>query len=135
MNDFYDWLQKIRKRPSMYLGQASISHLRSFIAGYILARRELKLPQSESEQKFTEFQPWLQQKFRLTSSQSWDKIILFYSEDERSALNYFFELLDQFWQTDFNGSSTLNDSARAGFYGVETTSELTIHRASYGDEG
>ncbi len=41
MSNFYELIQKIKKRPSMYLGKPAISNLRSCLAGYILARREL----------------------------------------------------------------------------------------------
>ena len=96
MSNFYQLIQKIKKRPSMYLGKPAISNLRSCLGGYILARRELGISQTEQEKKFTEFQGWIQKKFNITSSQSWDKVILFYSEDERTALERFFELFEEF---------------------------------------
>jgi hypothetical protein len=96
MGNFYDLLEKIRKRPSMYLGQPSIGHLRACLSGYILARRELEVAQTDQELRFIEFQDWLRQKFQVTSGQSWDKIILFYCEDERGALDQFFQLWDEF---------------------------------------
>ncbi len=96
MSNFYELIQKIKKRPSMYLGKPAISNLRSCLAGYILARRELGISQTEQEKKFTEFQGWIQKKFNISSSQSWDKVILFYSEDERTALEHFFELFEEF---------------------------------------
>ncbi|MUG96511.1 hypothetical protein F7734_30905 [Scytonema sp. UIC 10036] len=100
MSNFYELIQKIKKRPSMYLGKPAISNLRSCLAGYILARRELGISQTEQEKKFTEFQEWIQKKFNISSSQSWDKVILFYSEDERTALERFFELFEEFVSPD-----------------------------------
>jgi hypothetical protein len=94
--NLYDLLERIRKRPSMYLGQASITHLRACLSGYNLARRELGISATEQDQRFLEFQDWIRQKFRVTSEQSWDKIILFYSEDERSALEQFFQMWEEF---------------------------------------
>ncbi len=44
----------------MYLGKPAITHLRSCLAGYILARRELGISQTEQEKKFTEFPGWIQ---------------------------------------------------------------------------
>lgn len=44
----------------MYLGNPAISNLRSCLAGYILARRELGITQTEQEKHFTEFQTWVQ---------------------------------------------------------------------------
>jgi hypothetical protein len=104
MSDLYTLVEKVRKRPSMYLGQASISNLRSCLAGYILAKREMGLPPTEQEKEFTEFQSWIQEKFKINSSQSWDKIILFFCEDERSALERFFVLFDEFLE---NRQSTI----------------------------
>lgn len=98
MSDLYDLIQKIQKRPSMYLGKPYISNLRSCLSGYILARRELRIPQTQQEREFVEFQGWIQKKFNISTGQSWDNIILFYSEDERTALNKFFELFQEFIQ-------------------------------------
>lgn len=76
----------------MYLGKRSISNLSSCLADHILARRELGIPQTEQEREFVEFQNWIKNKFNITSGQSWARIILFYSEDETTALERFFEL-------------------------------------------
>ncbi len=92
----------------MYLGKPAISNLRSCIAGYILARRELGISQTEQEKGFTEFQSWVQEKFNISSSQSWDKIILFYSEDERKALDRFFELFQEYLELNHYPSESSN---------------------------
>ncbi len=110
MSSFYELIQKIKKRPSMYLGKPAISNLRSCLAGYIFARRELGISQTEQEKKFTEFQGWIQKKFNITSSQSWDKVILFYSEDERTALERFFELFEEFLSADNETRLELEDA-------------------------
>ncbi|BAY23533.1 hypothetical protein NIES2100_33250 [Calothrix sp. NIES-2100] len=99
MSNLYDLIRKVQKRPSMYLGKPSVCNLRSCISGYILARRELGIPQTDEESQFTEFQTWIQSKFNISSGQSWDKIILFYAEDERSALDSFFKLFEEFTQS------------------------------------
>ncbi|BAZ12119.1 hypothetical protein NIES4071_39470 [Calothrix sp. NIES-4071] len=95
----------------MYLGKPAISNLRSCIAGYILARRELGIAQTEQEKNFTEFQSWVQEKFNITSSQSWDKIILFYSEDERKALDRFFELFNEYLELNHLQSKSFNSAS------------------------
>jgi hypothetical protein len=79
----------------MYLGKASINNLQAFLAGYSLARQELNISDLD-ESDFEGFQSWVQKKFNVSSSQSWDKIILFFSEDENSALTTFFRLFDEF---------------------------------------
>ncbi|MFB2880402.1 hypothetical protein [Floridanema aerugineum] len=99
----YEMLQEIKKRPGMYLGKRSISRLRSFLDGYMGAREDLGLPQTEQEKEFNGFQEWIQERFNITSSHGWDSIILFYSADERDALEKFFELFEKFC----NGESPL----------------------------
>ena len=99
----YEMLQEIKKRPGMYLGKRSITRLRSFLDGYMGAREDLGLPRTEQEKEFNEFQEWIQQRFNITSSHGWDSIILFYSADERDALDKFFELFEKFR----NGESPL----------------------------
>jgi cytochrome P450 len=96
--DIYELLQKIRKRPDLYLGKPSLEHLQVFLDGYTFARRQLNLPLTEQEQEFEKFQIWIEHKFNLPDTQSWTKIILFYSANERDALQRFFELLDEFIQ-------------------------------------
>ncbi len=96
MLDLYDLLGKIKQRASLYLGKRSVSHLHVFLDGYIFARRQLGIPTTEQEEKFEEFQGWIENKFNQQDTQSWSRIILFYSEDEADALKYFFELFEEF---------------------------------------
>lgn len=100
MVDLYELIRNIQKRPAMYLGRASISNLRTFLSGYCFARRQMQIPKTPQEQQFSEFQSWIQQKFHLTSNQTWDQIILFFSQDENTALDQFFKLFDEFTQTE-----------------------------------
>jgi hypothetical protein len=80
----------------MYLGKPSISNLRSFLSGYIFARRELGLDPTSEEKEFSEFQNWIKSKYKIPSDQSWDRIILFFCEDENRALLEFFKLFHEF---------------------------------------
>ncbi|WP_445636669.1 hypothetical protein [Nostoc sp. DSM 114161] len=50
MVDLYDLISNIRKRPAMYLGRTSISNLRTFLAVYCFARRQMGIPQTKQEQ-------------------------------------------------------------------------------------
>lgn len=52
---FNEMLQRIKQRPGMFLGQCSITRLRSFIHGYTASRQDLGLPVTE-EIKFSQFQ-------------------------------------------------------------------------------
>ncbi len=98
--DFYQLLQNIRKRPTLYLSRCSIIDLQTFCNAYQLARRDLEIPESNQEKEFAEFLPWLLTHWEITThNHSWASLILFYSSlehDERAALQKFFKLWDQF---------------------------------------
>ncbi|OUL26906.1 hypothetical protein BV372_26135 [Nostoc sp. T09] len=92
----YEMLERIKQRPGMFLGKTSITQLRAFLDGYMSSRADLGLPPTQQEIQFNQFQDWIQTRFKITSSHGWDSIILFYSADEKDALNNFFELFEQF---------------------------------------
>ena len=96
MISFYQRLQKIKEKPGLYLGYPSVSDLFIFLGGYRRACQDMGLTLSDEEREFHEFQPWLQKRFRLSTSASWAKIILLYSSDETHAFEMFFELLEDF---------------------------------------
>ncbi|MCY7383679.1 MAG: hypothetical protein LH628_14065 [Microcoleus sp. CAN_BIN18] len=99
MSGLFEIIEKIKARPGMYIGKPSVSDLFVFLAGYKTARRELGIEPSEQENEFYgEFQPWLQKRFKVQSVNSWAKIIMLYSVDEREGFEYFFKLLDEFCQ-------------------------------------
>lgn len=97
MTELYDILEQIKKRPPAYLQQPSIFYLEAFLSGYFYARIALNLPPTIQEEEFTEFTIWIrEEKYKIKSTQSWAKIIFFYSQDERDALDNFFKLLEKF---------------------------------------
>jgi len=67
-----------------------------FLSGYSVAKYELGEQETEQERDFLEFPEWIRQRFKVQTSQSWANIILFYSEDERKALDNFFDLFEEF---------------------------------------
>jgi hypothetical protein len=67
---------------------------------FVFARRQLGTPQIEQEKQFSKLPTWIQQKFNIPSSQSWDKVILFFSQDEHTALEQFFKLFNEFFHAD-----------------------------------
>lgn len=91
-----DLLQRIKQRPGMYLGQASITRLRMLLMGYSMARGELGLPLTKQEKQFAQFQKWIQQKYQINTTQGWDNTILSQVKDEKLALELFFDLLEEF---------------------------------------
>lgn len=96
MDNFYDLLQKIKKRPAMYLGRNSIFSLQAFLDGYYFARRELGLPLTAQESEFQEFLQWIRIRFNVETGQLWASILLFQCADERSAVERFFSLFEEF---------------------------------------
>lgn len=92
-------LEKIQARPGMYLGSASVSNLFMFLVGYKTARRELGLEPTEQEMDFLqEFQPWLQKRMKISTSNSWAAMIQLQCANEKEAFDWFFELLHEFLQ-------------------------------------
>ncbi|MBW4476357.1 MAG: hypothetical protein KME54_05650 [Tolypothrix brevis GSE-NOS-MK-07-07A] len=97
MSRLFEVLQKIHRKPGMYIGHASVSDLFMFLVGYKTALRELKIESTEDEMDFyREFQPWLQQKYHVSTSNSWAKIIMLYCVNEKEGFESFFKLLDEF---------------------------------------
>lgn len=96
MSNLYEMLNRIKKRPAMYLGKNSIFSLQAFLAGYNGAKREMGLSPTEQEQEFEHFLGWIRKRFNVETNQSWASIILFYSADENKAVDTFFELFDEF---------------------------------------
>lgn len=108
-NSFYQLIEKIQKRPAMYLGSCSLSRLEAFLGGYFVAKQELALSLTPEEEHFSKFQVWIQEKFQTESSQSWAKIILFHTTDEAQALDSFFKLWHEFEQRSENKLRSKND--------------------------
>jgi hypothetical protein len=91
MNSLFVLLDKIKAKPGLYIGRASIADLRMFIVGYRFARSEAKLPATEAENDFYKnFQPWLQLRLNVRTSNA------FTVTNEQQAFDYFFQLLEEF---------------------------------------
>lgn len=90
MSSVKELLEMLRERTPMYIGGRSIFQLQAFIDGWLFDREVL------DEDLLDQFYQWLVKRFNITSSQSWAKIILFYSTDEVSALENFFKYFDDF---------------------------------------
>ena len=99
MDAVYHILQKVKSKPNVYLGSPSIICLQAFLSGYNVAQYQLG-ESLNTPNCFDGFQEWIQERFKIDSSQSWAKIILFYSAEERDALERFFQLFDEFVKRD-----------------------------------
>ncbi len=99
MAGMFDLLEKIRVRPGMYIGRASAHDLFIFLEGYSTARHELGIELNQAEIEFyDEFQPWLQKRMKISTSNSWAAMIQLQCANEQEAFKWFFELLDEFLQ-------------------------------------
>ena len=103
MDRLFTLLEKIKAKPGLYIGLASITNLRLFLLGYRFAKSEMGVVSTDTESDFYKnFQPWLQTRLSVQTVNSWDKIILLKCVDDKAAFNYFFQLLDEFCQRDKN---------------------------------
>ncbi|MBW4645780.1 MAG: hypothetical protein KME23_22795 [Goleter apudmare HA4340-LM2] len=101
MSKLFEILQKIQAKPGMYIGCASVSDLFHFLVGFKTALRELEVKATEEEMDFyREFQPWLQKKYHVSTSNSWAKIIMLHCGNEQEGFNTFYRLLDEFQNRD-----------------------------------
>ena len=119
MSNLYELLPKIQENPSLYLGRYSILSLLAFWSGYKIALAQFGIQPTKQHEEFEEFLGWIPERLEVKTGQSWASIILFYSPDERSALDTFFELWSEFLNrdefseidnpTDFNSEYTNMD--------------------------
>ncbi|MEH2280886.1 MAG: hypothetical protein V7K90_06010 [Nostoc sp.] len=99
MNNIYDILAMIRTRPGMYLGQRSLTALRSFLDGYFFAIGKNGILIEEENPPFSQFHDWVARYYKWNESTAgWKNIILREVGDEAKACDVFFELLELFKQ-------------------------------------
>lgn len=96
--DFDELLQAIEKNPFLFLPRYSIFSFQSFLHGYQIARRQFNIPESQREKELPNFFEWMRKKYQIETGQSWASILLFYSRDEKDALDLFFKLFKEFQQ-------------------------------------
>ncbi len=93
-NSIIELLAEIEKRPAMFTGKPHISLLRAFLDGWSFARYQPDM--IADEEIMGEFQKWIEKKYHSKTTHGWHQIILYYSEDERTALTEFFKLFNEF---------------------------------------
>ena len=106
MEIIFDLLQDIRKRPNLYLGEASLELLNAFIGGcsfYCL------IVNGYYPEFFPGFQEFVQTRYDIHTVHGWWSIIRSFCANDEEAFYKFFELLDEFliitkakntWQAD-----------------------------------
>jgi hypothetical protein len=85
-------IEKISKRPGMYIGDYSILNLKCFLDGYFTARYQF----THDEVGLAEFQKWIEKKYKVTTTQSWAAIIRYHTPNDQAALDDFFKLFDEY---------------------------------------
>lgn len=93
MEKIYEILEQMKKRPAMYLGKKSIILLEAFINGYLDREKEIDNNYIPS---FSYFANYVKEYYDNQISNSWAKIILFYSADDEEAFDIFYNILDDF---------------------------------------
>jgi len=95
--DIYELIERIRPRPALYLGSASISRLDSFLIGYRSALDDLKVDDAGAP-SFWYFHDWIAMRLgRYESTAGWCSMLLeFHDRDEEKALHSFFSHLEEF---------------------------------------
>jgi hypothetical protein len=97
MSKLFEILEKIQTKPGMYIGRASVSDLFHFLVGFKTALRELGIEATKEEMDFhREFQPWIQKKYHVSTSNSWTKIIMLHCGSEQEGFKAFYRLLEEF---------------------------------------
>lgn len=89
----YQVLDRIRERPAMWIGEASISALRSFIDGFFIACNG----GTQEIPDFNGFNDFVGEYYGKYTTPGWKNLILSDSYgNEQEALRIFFDLLDEF---------------------------------------
>jgi hypothetical protein len=92
MSTVIDLIERIKSRPTMYIGERSVDCLRAFLDGWLMARD----PNRQDSEFMLGFQEWIQRRYRVETSQSWARIIAFYSPDQPAALDQALNLLTEY---------------------------------------
>lgn len=91
-NSLKDLILEIKRRPSVYLTTNTIHAFASFIDGWMMRDEE----NVSDKRILEEYNEWVQENFHQRSERAWYNVLLFYSNDEVSALKLFFETFDKF---------------------------------------
>ena len=98
IENIYNLIDLVERRPGMYIGDARISSLRSFLDGYQFAATVHNIEKKQVFPPFWYFHEWAMHKYGWgESTAGWKNIILEENQnDEELALTKCFELLKEF---------------------------------------
>jgi hypothetical protein len=103
MSNLLPVMNKLRKRPGMYIGEPSLTKLAAFLLGYDCAFFDLK--GEPADPFFVSFQEWIEQRLKI-KYQGWDKAILSECGSEAEGFDRFWELYDEYVTQSDNGTQT-----------------------------
>jgi hypothetical protein len=93
----YEWLDRIRKKPGLYLGESSITRLEAFLVGLRIGVEQATRQTLRDDHHFSGFREWVVQKLgHASSGAGWQDMILEKNASEKDALERFFTLLDEY---------------------------------------
>ena len=90
-------LEDMRKRPGVYFGKKSLDRLATFLSGYRCCVLERD---GEAPSDLPGFQEFVAERYNIQSAHHWSDIIQFYCSTEEEAFDTFFELIDEFYNTE-----------------------------------
>jgi len=86
MHRFFQLLEQIELRPTMYIGEQNILCLKAFLDGWLLGVSD----GGEAMDVMVRFHNYIAEKYQISSTQSWAHILAFYSSDLTTALDLAF---------------------------------------------
>jgi hypothetical protein len=79
-------------KPGLYISGRSISQAAAFMQGYMAGQYELGV--DHEKDIYNGFQRWVEKRYKIRTTQSWQAIVTFMSNDEAGA----FELTRELWK-------------------------------------
>ena len=99
MDTTRELLAKIRERPGMYLPKPCPILLSTFLRGWSLGRGSVP-----DYGILNEFQSWVAERYKITTSHGWAAIIEFFGGGGEDAFDLFFDLFEEFESVRGGGS-------------------------------
>lgn len=89
----------MQKRPGMYLYECNLENLHAFMNGYMyqIFQEEDIVPEF-----YPGFQEYIEDIYHVQTGQHWTKIIDFFTNDGKEAVNQFFQYLEKYTEMDEN---------------------------------
>jgi hypothetical protein len=84
--------EKILAQPGIHIGQKSVTRLKSYMDGYMMAMNEID-PSDENFNK--DLNNWVANRFRIQTAHNWASIILFMSSNDENAA---FDMTKALWE-------------------------------------